>query len=98
MCVEASAATSSLACESACRVAYVPKTLQIRDVDDRTYAELSIRAAQAGLSVPEFVRRELDRIASRPSVAQWLSGIDPTVIHSEVDAVASLEAVRGTLD
>jgi hypothetical protein len=50
----------------------VPKTIQIRDVDDDVYEALSQRAAEVGLSVPEFLRRETARIAARPSLAQWL--------------------------
>jgi plasmid stability protein len=31
----------------------VPKTVQIRDLDDKVYAVLQRRAAAAGISVPE---------------------------------------------
>jgi hypothetical protein len=51
----------------------MPKTIQIRDLDDGVYASLSIRAAEAGLTVPELLRREATRIASRPSMAEWLT-------------------------
>jgi hypothetical protein len=50
----------------------VPKTVQIRDIDDEVYAELSRRAAQAGVSVPDLLRREAARLASRPTVQDWL--------------------------
>ena len=38
------------------------KTVQIRDLDDETYRGLTMRAAEAGLSVPEFLRQEAERI------------------------------------
>ncbi|MGL5910870.1 MAG: FitA-like ribbon-helix-helix domain-containing protein [Phycicoccus sp.] len=50
----------------------MPKTVQIRDLDDRTYAALAKRAAEAGTSVPELLRGEATRLASRPTVTEWL--------------------------
>lgn len=46
------------------------KTIQIRDLDDDVYAELARRAAAAGITVPELLRREADRLVSRPSLAE----------------------------
>jgi hypothetical protein len=51
----------------------VPKTIQIRDVDDDVYAALSRRAAEAGLTVPDLLRREAARLASRPTMEEWLA-------------------------
>lgn len=48
------------------------KTIQIRDVDDDTYAALSRRAAEEGISVPELLRRQATLIATRPSIASWV--------------------------
>jgi len=52
----------------------MPKTVQIRDLDDESYAGLARQAAEAGVSVPELLRREITRLARRPSVATWLAG------------------------
>lgn len=46
--------------------------MQIRDLDDEVYARLARRAAEAGVSVPELLRTEATRLASRPSVEEWL--------------------------
>jgi len=51
----------------------VPKTIQIRDIDDDVYAGLRRRAAEAGVSVPELLRAEATRLAARPSIATWLA-------------------------
>jgi len=51
----------------------VPKTVQIRDLDDDVYAGLARRAAEAGVSVPELLRAEAVRLAARPSVETWLA-------------------------
>lgn len=50
----------------------MPKTVQIRDVDDETYAALSRRAAEARTTVPELLRQEIRRIAARPTIEEWL--------------------------
>jgi len=74
----------------------MPKTVQIRDLDDDVYAALVRHAAEAGITVPELLRREAARLASRPSMAQWLSRIGRR--HSEVstaDVLATLDEWRG---
>ncbi|MBJ7519700.1 MAG: hypothetical protein JHC84_08395 [Solirubrobacteraceae bacterium] len=50
----------------------MPRTVQIRDLDDDVYAGLVRRAAEAGVSVPELLRAEATRLASRPSIGEWL--------------------------
>lgn len=50
----------------------MPKTVQIRNLDDEVYAGLVRRAAEAGISVPELLRAEATRLAARPSVEEWL--------------------------
>ena len=51
----------------------MPKTIQIRDIDDEVYAGLRRRAAEEGVSVPELLRAEASRLASGPSIATWLA-------------------------
>jgi plasmid stability protein len=70
----------------------MPKTIQIRDIDDEVYAALAKRAAEAGISVPDLLRREAARLASRPTVEEWLartrrrpSGITRTQVLEAVD-------------
>ena len=74
----------------------MPKTIQIRDVDDAVYAGLSRQAAEAGLTVPDLLRREAARIAARPSVAEWLARTRrrPSAIE-RADVLATLEDLRG---
>ncbi len=68
------------------------KTVQIRDLDEEVYQALAGRAAEAGLTVPELLRREATRLAARPTVAEWLertrrrpSGITRDKILTAVD-------------
>ena len=51
----------------------VPKMLQVRHVPDELHAALRKRAAESGLSLSEYVLRELQAVAARPSKAQVLA-------------------------
>jgi transposase len=60
------------------------------------YAALVRRAAEAGITVPELLRREATRLASRPTMKEWLertrqrySDITPDEI------VEALDEIRG---
>ncbi len=46
--------------------------LQVRDVPDDVHAELRRRAAAAGMSLSDFARQELSRVARRPALADLL--------------------------
>ena len=49
--------------------------ITIRGVPHEVRDELAARAALQRQSMQEFLRCELERIASRPSVGAWLQGI-----------------------
>jgi hypothetical protein len=48
------------------------KMVQIRDVPDDVHSILKARAAREGMSLSDFVKRELERTAERPSMREWL--------------------------
>jgi hypothetical protein len=48
------------------------KMLQVRNVPDDVHGTLKSRAAREGMSLSDFVKRELERTAQRPSVLEWL--------------------------
>lgn len=74
----------------------MPKTVQIREIDDEVYTALKRHAATEGLSVPEFLRREISRLAARPTMTEWL---ERTRRRSSplttADVLETLDAVRG---
>jgi plasmid stability protein len=49
--------------------------LTIRDVPEQVRDELASRAALQGKSMQEFLRGELERLASRPSLDAWMSAL-----------------------
>ena len=74
----------------------MPKTIQIRDLDDDVYAGLVRRAAEAGVTVPELLRTEAARIATRPSVANWLERTRRRTSRIDrADVLAALDEHRG---
>jgi antitoxin FitA len=48
------------------------KTIQVRNVSDETHATLRARAAAAGMSLQEYLAKELDGLAARPTVDEVL--------------------------
>ena len=74
----------------------MPKTIQIRDIDDDVYAGLQRRAGEEGITVPELLRREAARLAARPSVKEWLArtGRRHTNV-STAEVLATLDEWRG---
>lgn len=49
--------------------------INIRDVPERVRDELAARAALQGRSMQEFLRVELERLATRPSIDAWLQQV-----------------------
>ena len=49
--------------------------ITIRDVPEKVRDELAARAALQGKSMQEYLRGELERMASRPSVDAWLQQV-----------------------
>lgn len=49
--------------------------ITIRDVPEKVRDELASRAALQGKSMQEYLRAELERIATRPSVDSWLEQV-----------------------
>jgi hypothetical protein len=74
----------------------MPKTIQIRDIDDDVYAALSRRAAEAGLTVPDLLRREAARLASRPTIQEWLARTRrrPSRI-TRAEVIEAIDELRG---
>jgi hypothetical protein len=65
-------------------------------LDDEVYSALQKRAGEAGITVPELLRREATRLAGRPTMEEWLARTRrrPSNI-SGADVVAALDELRG---
>jgi plasmid stability protein len=68
------------------------RTIQVRDVPDDVHEVLRVRAARAGLSLSEYLRREVSGLARRPTAEEFLARVtarEEVAVDSEqiVDAV-----------
>jgi len=74
----------------------MPKTVQIRDIDDDVYAALARRAAASGLTVPDLLRREAARLARLPTMEEWLARTQrrPSDI-TRAEVLEALDELRG---
>lgn len=48
------------------------KMIQVRDVPESVHTTLKSRAAREGMSLSDFIKRELERVAERPTMQEWL--------------------------
>jgi plasmid stability protein len=48
------------------------KMIQVRDVSEQLHSTLKARAAREGTSLSDFIKRELERTAERPTMREWL--------------------------
>lgn len=48
----------------------MPKMIQVRNVPDHVHRTLKARAAAAGMSLSDYVKRDLEEAAARPSLAE----------------------------
>lgn len=49
--------------------------ITVRNVPEKVRDELAARAALQGMSMQEYLRAELERLASRPTVSAWLEQV-----------------------
>ena len=54
----------------------VPRNVQIRNLDDAAYAKLRARAEADGMSLSQYLRRELENLASLATMAEVLERAD----------------------
>ncbi|MDQ6774295.1 MAG: hypothetical protein M3024_15145 [Candidatus Dormibacteraeota bacterium] len=75
----------------------MPKTVQIRDLDDDVYAGLARRAAESGISVPELLRGAAARLAAQPSMETWLTRTRRRASPlGRLEILAALDEQRGS--
>ncbi len=46
--------------------------IQVRNVPEHVHGVLKSRAAREGMSLSDFIKRELERAAERPTMQEWL--------------------------
>lgn len=73
--------------------------IQIRNVPDSLHQELKIRAARAGMTLTEYLLREITQVAQRPTVEDLIASVRtrsrPDLTESPTKAVRAERAARG---
>lgn len=71
------------------------KMIQVRNVPDEVHRKLKARAAEAGLSLSDYIKRDLEVAAAQPTMAEvqarvaarGASGIETIAILDALDEV-----------
>lgn len=71
------------------------KMIQVRNVPDDLHRTLRVRAAQAGLSLSDYLLKQLRRVAERPTREELIERIaSRTPVRSRVRAADAVRAER----
>lgn len=74
------------------------KMIQIRNVPDEVHRTLKARAAKAGMSLSDYLRQEVARLAERPTLEEWFEEVrklEP--VEPDEDPVVTIRKLRGPL-
>jgi antitoxin FitA len=84
-------------CSTCNNALHMPKMIQIRDVPDDVHRTLKSRAAAAGMSLSDYIKRDLERSARRMSMEEIDARVmarGPSGIKTE-DTVRLIRELRG---
>jgi antitoxin FitA len=59
-------------CRTSLYAKSMSKMIQVRDVPEQVHSTLKARAARDGMSLSDFIKRELERTVERPTMREWL--------------------------
>jgi len=69
--------------------------IQVRDVPASVHGTLKSRAAREGMSLSDFIKRELARVAEKPTTEEWLGRTQQAKpIPAKVTAAKLVRALR----
>lgn len=71
----------------------MPKAIQIRDVPEDVHAVMRRRAAAAGMSMSEYLRSELVKLAATPTIDEWLARVSGPPL-SEISTQEIVDFIR----
>lgn len=67
------------------------KHIQIRNIDPELHQKLKIRAAKEGMSMSDYLRIEIEKLVSRPTMKEWLEMVKR---HKPVEGMSREEIVE----
>lgn len=75
-------------------VMHMPKMIQIRNVPDELHKELKIRAAAAGMSLSDYIKRELSRGTRKSTIREIAARARSRPEQPGVNAQRTVEIIR----
>jgi plasmid stability protein len=79
-------------------VSRMSKMIQIRNVPDEVHREVKARAARAGMSLSEFLLREVERLVKAPPIEEVLARLAarerPRLSESPAEAIRAERDAR----
>ncbi|HSA81529.1 MAG TPA: hypothetical protein VLE23_11980 [Geminicoccaceae bacterium] len=74
------------------------KMIQIRNVPDELHQALKIRATKAGMSLSEFLLREVTKVAEKPTLEEVFERIrQQEPVELDEDPAVTIRKLRGPL-
>jgi plasmid stability protein len=71
------------------------KMIQVRDVPEEVHGTLKARAASEGMSLSDYIKRELQRTVERPTMREWLEiARRAKPIHAKQSAARMVRELR----
>ena len=74
----------------------MPVMIQLRNVPDELHKKLKVRAAEAGMSLSDYILKDVQKKAELPTMKEWLNkfkGSEPIV--TKESTLETLRAIRG---
>ncbi len=66
------------------------KMIQIRNVPDDLHRKLKVRAAQMGMTLSDYLLSEVERVAEKPTMKEWLEKVardEPVELDEPQEAI-----------
>jgi plasmid stability protein len=67
----------------------MPKMIQIRNVPDDLHRKLKVRAAQAGMTLSDYLLSEIEQVAEKPTLSEMMERLrsrEPVVLDEPPEA------------
>ncbi|MES1262317.1 MAG: hypothetical protein ABUS49_11325 [Acidobacteriota bacterium] len=69
--------------------------IQIRNVPEEIHRKLKARAAEAGMSLSDYILRDLSRLAGQPTLDEWLKNLRKMKpIKTRESSAEAIRAIR----
>jgi plasmid stability protein len=85
-------------CDTRVSVEHMSKMIQVRNVPDKLHRTLKSRAAAAGLSLSDYIKRDLEASAARPTFEEVDARVRARRRRSRVRTETIVSAIREVRD